>query len=317
MRAPACGGSPRLRRVAGSVTVFVVRGLGIAGWLAGSLVLAGCGRGPFWSFPEGETRRCTAVDFLFVIDDSESMGRHQQNLRASFEPFIGGIERSLEDVDDFHVGVVTTDPYRGNAEGCRELGALVTSTLGEHAEIEECGPFAEGQRYMSERDDLARTFNCAADVGTRGLRDEQPMRALTRAISRTSGWWRECNEGFVRDDSLLVNVIITDEADGEQVPGDTREPPTPESWFTAVERVKGTERNAVVVSLLNGVTDDCPVTDPAFDGNNIAEFTHMFTHGFVGGICQPDYGEVFSRAVDEIDQACSEYVADRTPVPGI
>lgn len=286
--------------------------------LVAALASSGCGRGPFWTFPEGEVRRCSAVDFLFVIDDSESMADHQQNLRASFEPFIRGIESTLDDVDDFHVGVVTTDPYRGNPSECRELGALVTSTLAPQGDQRrDCGPFAEGERYMTQEDDLAEAFNCVADVGIRGNREEQPMGAMRKAISRSAGWWRECNDGFVRDDALLVEVIITDESDGERTPGETREPATPADWYRTVEQVKGTQSNVVVVSLLNGVTPECPVTDPAFDGSNIADFTHMFTHGFVGGICERDYGEVFARAVDEIDEACTEVVTDRTPIPGI
>lgn len=280
-----------------------------------ALLPCGCGRGPLWSFPEGESRRCTAVDFLFVIDDSESMEANQENLRASFEPFIAGIESSLDDVDDFHVGVVTTDDYRGNPEPCRELGALVTSTLApQGADRRECGPFAEGQRYMTEQDDLAAAFDCAADVGIRGSRDEQPMAAMRRAISRSGDWYHACNDGFVRDDSLLVEVIITDEADGEPIPGDPREPATPDDWFRTVVDVKGTETNAVVVSLLNGVTPECPVADPAFDGNNIADFTRMFSHGFIGGVCERDYGRIFERAVEEIDEACSVYEVDPTPV---
>lgn len=284
-----------------------------------ALSLGGCGRGPLWSFPEGESRRCTAVDFLFVIDDSESMAENQENLRASFEPFIAGIESSLDDVDDFHVGVVTTDDYRGNPEPCRQLGALVTSTLApQGSDRRDCGPFAEGHRYMTEQDDLATAFDCAADVGIRGSRDEQPMAAMRRAISRSSGdWYRTCNDGFVRDDSLLVEVIITDEADGEPIPGDPREPATPDDWFRTVVDVKGTEANAVVVSLLNGVTPECPVDDPAFDGSNIAEFTRMFTHGFLGGVCERDYGESFAQAVEEIDEACSVFVANPTPVSGL
>ncbi len=82
-----------------------------------------------------------------------------------------------------------------------------------------------------------------------------------------------------------------------------------------MENIKGIESNAVVVSLLNGVTPDCPITDPAFDGANIAEFTNMFTHGFVGGICQPDYGEIFERAVEGIDQACTEFHRELGPQP--
>lgn len=281
------------------------------------LTSAGCGRGPFWKFPEIQIERCSAVDFMFVIDNSESMEIHQANLRANFQPFIEGIESTLDDVDDFHVGVVTTDAYRGNPSECQRLGALVTSTDGPGSTVIECGPFAEGQRYMTEEDDLTEAFNCAANVGTEGSREEEPMDAMRRAIkpNLSNGWWRECNSGFIRDNALLVNVIITDESDGDQLPGSGPEMSDQEDWFRTVESVKGIESNAVIVSLLNGVTPECPFTDPAFDGANIAEFTDMFTHGFVGGICQPDYSELFEQAVDGIDEACTSFHRELGPQP--
>lgn len=277
--------------------------------LVGALALVGCGRGPFYEFPETVVERCSAVDFLFVIDNSESMQRHQDNLRASFNPFIEGINESLDDVDDYHVGVVTTDAYRDNEPGCVELGALVTSVDALGANRRECGPFAEGQRYMTEEDDLTETFNCAAAVGTDGSRNEEPMKAMQRALGgQRQPWYFNCNQGFVRDEALLVTVIITDEADGEST-GEFVEP-GPTAWTRSVVEAKGVESNAVVVSLINGATPECPVTDEAFDGTKIAEFTNGFTHGFVGGICEPDYGAIFSRAVDEIDRACTTYAVE-------
>ena len=276
-------------------------------WLL-TLALAGCGRGPFFDVPVQQVERCSAVDFLFVIDNSESMQRHQDNLRASFDPFIEGIYDSLDDVDDYHVGVVTTDSYRDNQEGCRELGALVTSVdEGMGTDAVECGPFAEGNRYMTEEDDLAETFNCAAAVGTDGSRYEEPMKAMRRAIAGDSlEWYRECNGDFIRDDALLVTVIITDEAAGEMAP-DANEEPETEHWYRTMVDEKGQESNVVVVSLLSDVTPECQTGDPDFDGKNIADFTRRFTYGFVGGICEPDYGDIFARAVQEIDSACTTY----------
>lgn len=285
-----------------------VRAIVSAMLFVGGLATSGCGRGPFWKFPVAERQRCSAVDFLFVIDNSESMEEHQLNLRSSFDPFIDGIRDSLDDVDDFHVGVVTTDRYWDNAEGCQHLGALVTSTDGPGSQRTECGPFAEGNRYMTEEDDLVESFNCTANVGIEGNPEEQPMKAMSEAISNVSPWSWECNRDFIRDEGLLVTVLITDEADGERTPGATRRPSTPDDWFHTVETVKGTEQNAVMVSLLNGVTEECPVQNPAFDGTEIANFTRMFTHGFVGGICEPDYGDLFALAVDEIDVACTEHM---------
>lgn len=287
--------------------------------LAILVVAPGCGRGPFWEFPEVADRiRCSKVDFLYVIDNSESMQRHQQNLRASFGPFIEGMRRTLEDVDDYHVGVVTTDGYRFNPGECNRLGALVTETGGRDSSQSVCGPFAEGQRYMTEADDLEESFNCTAAVGTLGWHTERPMEALENAISGRAFWYEECNGDFIREDALLVTVIITDEWDG---PDDPATPPSamspaasegdPGTWYQTVVGTKGAETNAVVVSLVSEADTGCVSENPAFDGRHIATFTNLFTHGFVGGICEPDYGEIFAEAVDGIDAACDDYLLIR------
>jgi len=57
---------------------------------------------------------CAGIDLLFVIDNSGSMGAQQTQLLASFDGFILGIEESLDEVDSFHVGVVTSDDYTNN-----------------------------------------------------------------------------------------------------------------------------------------------------------------------------------------------------------
>lgn len=283
------------------------------------LPLLACGRGPFWEFLEVE--RCTSVDFVYVIDNSESMERHQANLRASFGPFIQGMRQTLDDVDDYHVGVVTTDAYRSNMpHECRRLGALVTHTGGEGTQFQECTPFAEGNPYMTSADDLDEAFNCTAAVGVSGSREEKPMEALEEALDPEQFWYSGCNGDFIRDDALLVAVVITDEWDGDGDPDEDDDDYTsngdpifersrgdPQSWYESVVEAKGSPNNAVVVSLLNGADTGCGRDHPRYDGRNIAEFTDKFPYGFVGGICENDYGEIFADAVKEIDQACDNY----------
>jgi hypothetical protein len=274
--------------------------------------LGGCGRGPFWEFPE--VVRCSSVDFVYVIDNSDSMTEHQMNLTASFGPFIEGMRGTLDDVDDYHVGVLTTDAYDPNPSGCATLGALVTHTEGPDEEARACGPYAEGKPYMTQADDLEETFECAASVGTSGSIRERPMDALLAGIDRSQWWYPQCNADFVRDDALLVAVIITDEWDGPDDPNEDNDARTidkssgtPQDWYDTVVDIKGDPGNAVVVSLVSEAGTGCDRRNPQFDGRHIAEFTRMFPHGWVGGICEPDYGETFSHAVEEIDAACDSY----------
>jgi hypothetical protein len=258
--------------------------------------------------PEGEDEICGKVDFLFVIDNSESMLAHQQNLVANFPAFITGIQDTLEEVDDYQVGVISTDEYVYAGGDCgSHLSGLVSSTPSGGY----CGPFADGGNYMTHEDDLAATFPCAAQLGAAGDYYEKPMQALVEAVQEPLDAPGLCNEGFLREDSLLVVVVITDEADG---PGDNEYGGSlgdADAWFADVVAARsGIESNIVVLTLTNYYYGPCEPWSEGFDGQNMVDFTDMFTHGFVGGICVPDYGPYFQEAIAVIDVACDEY----TPV---
>ena len=51
---------------------------------------------------------CTKVDFLFVLDNSISMGDEQQNLANSFPGFISTIQSQVQ-AQDYHIMVIDTD----------------------------------------------------------------------------------------------------------------------------------------------------------------------------------------------------------------
>jgi hypothetical protein len=262
---------------------------------------------------------CSAVDFLFVIDDSGSMYDEQVKLAANFPVFSSGIQSTLEDVTSYQVGVVATDAYLYNDPPCGELGDLVVSTQGGYDSSDMvCGPYEDGHNYMTEADDLGTAFACAAQLGTFGDGYERPMEAMVRTVGDFHDGEGECNEGFIRDEALLVIVVITDEHDGMGDPegfggssvGD------PDTWYDAVVAAKGgIEQNAVVMSLINyhaeGDEDPSPCvpTDPYADGVHIKRFTQKFgNNGFVGGICQADYGPIFEQAIGVIATACDNFI---------
>ncbi len=262
---------------------------------------------------------CNAVDFLFVIDDSGSMFDNQVNLIANFPTFSDGIQATLVDVTSYQVGVVATDAYQFNDPPCGQLGDLVISTQGGFDSSNMvCGPYADGHNYMTEEDDLATSFACAAQLGSNGSGGEKPMEAMMQTLSDFHDGDGECNEGFIRDEALLVVVIISDEADGPGDPDGLGQISVgdPEIWYQAVVDAKdGIEQNAVVMSLIHynaGEDEDpspCPPPTPVDNGENIKVFTQMFEHnGFVGGICLPDYGPLFEEATSIIEIACDNFI---------
>jgi hypothetical protein len=267
----------------------------------------------------GERVGCNAVDFLFVLDDSSSMSEHQQNLAANVPAFVDGLEATLAQVDSIQVGVVATDPYSYNPGPCILLGALVTETVGGGPNSSDmiCGPYVDGFNYMTEADDLTESFGCAAQLGTLGNGFERPMEAMVTTLGKSLDVPGGCNEGFLRDDALLVIVIITDEYDG---PGDpeadfpARDPPTslgtPQTWYDAVVAAKaGIPQNAVALVITNYADGPCPPSDEGHDGVNLVEWVEQFgDNGFLGGICEPDYGPMFAEATGVIQTACENFV---------
>ncbi len=252
---------------------------------------------------------CQKVDLLFVIDNSGSMQNEQASLVASFGGFVAGIQAALDTADSYHVGVVTTDSYGSNADGCKSLGALVTRTGGEASSGTNCLPFSSGMRYLDDTEpDLATKFACIAQVGISGSGDEIQAEAGYRAISPNLNGPGACNEGFVREDALLVVVIITDEDDEEDCNiffgCDGGSNGDPADWFQQFTNYKGgIEENIVLLSLVGGPNNGCG----ADNCSRLINMTNMFTNGSVGDICAPSYETFFNQAIAVIDDACDNF----------
>jgi hypothetical protein len=100
--------------------------------------------GPSPTCQEGEDcGGCTAVDILFVIDNSTSMRSYQQALAAAAPEFADAIFASLPAGTDIHVGV-TTSSFFGGSGG---------TSPGET----NCSPYYEGAG-LTGRDDLYQWY---------------------------------------------------------------------------------------------------------------------------------------------------------------
>ncbi len=179
------------------------------------------------------------ADVLFVIDNSSSMAQEQQNL-VSQMPFLlatltsgdldGDGRLDFPPVTDLHIGVVTTDMGTGTADvpGSCSLsgprgddGVLQTRSGGGVPGCE--GDFPTYLNFGGDLDALASDFACVGNVGTNGCGFEQQLEAGLKALtSGTSairfyegdpGHGDTVNAGFLRDESVLTIVSLTDEAD--------------------------------------------------------------------------------------------------------
>ena len=198
-------------------------------------------------------------------------------------------------------------------EECEDvLGAGVTHPRGEGASNQDC-MFATGARYMDNNEpDLSAAFECAAQVGVSSYAGtERPMEAMVQAVTPSTEA-AACNEGFIRDDAILVVTFITDEDDAF---GDSAG--TPAGWKQALVAAKNGDENAIVVLGLFGDNDQpgaiCQAlgsgTDGAEPSPRLREFVDSFgPKGFFGSVCAPSYDEFFQEAVGLIDTTCDEFI---------
>jgi hypothetical protein len=256
------------------------------------------------------------------------MGDNQDSLIASFPGFISSIQNTLTDAQDYHIMVVDTDAQWGGdcamicplffnqcpdvpdypcetgppSECETTLGAGITYTMAEDAPSVPC-EFSTGLRYMDTTEpDLTAAFQCSAKVGSDGDSDERPMSAMVSALSPELIADGACNEGFVREDAILVITIITDEEDVNSTG-------FPDGWYANIIASKNLDPTAIVMLGLINDTDAAMPVCPAEsqDPVNVRTFIDMFPNSIRGSVCEPSYNGFFQQAVDLIDTTCQEF----------
>ncbi len=282
---------------------------------------------------EGVTEGCEKVDFLFVLDNSVSMGDEQQNLAASFPGFISTIQSQVG-AQDYHIMVIDTDDLDKWGEKydkcyntcmnddpgdtcltvyfddliCGQLPPAPEAcdqTLGVGRNKGAGGPPAPcpidgGLRYMTQAQaDLPATFQCVAEMGATGNSNERPVDALRQALGPETAA-DGCHPGFLRSDAVLVVTLISDEEEHGSAGA-------PQDWYDDLLALKGGNLTSIVMLALSGDAEtmgsECTPTP------RTSELVGKFAdRGFIGSICEPDYGPFFAEAVDIVDYACEQYV---------
>jgi hypothetical protein len=152
---------------------------------------------------------------------------------------------------------------------------------------------------------------CVAEVGVDGSGAERQAGAVVAALSPEILAPEGCNDGFVRDDAILVVTLISDEDDALDSQGSGREP---SQWVEAVLAAKHGDPEAMVVLGLLGdggrpgavCPDDASGTgmySPRLD-----TFVTSFPRHVVGSVCTPNYADFFEQTVDLIKNTCENHI---------
>lgn len=176
------------------------------------------------------------VDILFMVDNSASMEPMQAELKARFSQFFQPFYLLAEKgtFADLNVGVVTSDFGANNAPGCTNSGP---QGGGDQGKLQAVGKFADvscqrpvGSNFihyvfgnngipvnnLPGQQTLIDTFTCMASVGASGCGFEHQLESVYAALKTPIVE----NQGFLRDDAILVVVFVTNEDDAS-APYDT------------------------------------------------------------------------------------------------
>jgi len=200
--------------------------------------------------PEGKCGEATGVDLLLLVDNSNSMTEEQESLAAELPALVrslieppdsdGDGEPDWLPIADLRIGVITTDMGTGGfaVPTCARSDFGDDGVLRTEGRTDLLGCMATYPSFLTfepaidDPTDYASDVACVATTGTGGCGFEQPLEAVLKALSPdaptaytrpdyvppaffggTDGHGLGANAGFVRVDTLLAAVLVTDEED--------------------------------------------------------------------------------------------------------
>lgn len=244
---------------------------------------------------------CEHMDILFVVDGSLSMAQEQAALRGTngnppvFAEFTDALLDSLSTLEDFHVGVISSQP------GDVVLHRHQNQPEDPPVAINECPLPIETNWIIGPNPDLADQFQCIA--ATLANTEE------TTAENAAGALHHPANAGFLRDDSVVLVVMLTDEdTQGFSVP-------RADVHRQILDAVGGDRTRLVVLSIAGDPgTFEAPKTvcqgpyGGASPARRLDSIVSTFRdQGLSQDICGGDLASVFDAVLDDVVDTCLDF----------
>ena len=256
---------------------------------------------------------CTAVDLLFVIDNSPSMGQYQEQLAFAFPTFIDEVWATLPPDTDLHVGITTTSFFDGS---CSE-STMNCATAQTPAEV-DAHYMTPSQGSTGVNGEQGRLFSydalpyfeatvggdpwplkiwfaeAAVAAGETGCSYEMSAAGGAYAVAPDND---ATNAGFVRDaGAVLAIFFLTDEPD--------KSPEGAQAYVDMIAAAK-TECGGLDCVIAAGLVNECIM---GVDNTLWQVITGLTANPVIGSIDDPaGYAGVIGGALAEvIGQTCDE-----------
>jgi hypothetical protein len=262
------------------------------------------------------------VDILFVVDDSRSMKKHQENLSRNIKLFSQAFEKNA--LIDFHIGVTTAWDGRlhrddWNAEIKTHYGRIIDITpLGHLIPLKNptSGEALTGPRYITkETPDLVKVLERTLLVGAKPGPDEdaptvgpQYEELLSPARHVLFDSTKE-NAGFYRPDAFLVLFFITDANDASQ---DTNE----ERFYKDLVTLKGDISRVQAYAAITPTNSSCP-GEKSGKPEEMEKFLDRFKNRETRmlNLCAPNFGAKLAQFGRDITEKMPEKVIIIPEIP--
>ncbi|MCY1071173.1 hypothetical protein OV090_40900 [Nannocystis sp. RBIL2] len=166
--------------------------------------------------------------------------------------------------------------------------------------INKMCPTTEGRRYVRSQDpQFSEALDCLLRVGRSDMGNFNrpaitPITALKPEMIAEGG----CNAGFLRDDAMLVIVLVSS-MDESFSPG------TPAEWVQELLALKNNYADGVVlVALTEGVGGEPCGNYPT----RIRTFAEMMPNSVLGCRSTDDFTPLVTAAITKIDEVCDRFI---------
>lgn len=275
--------------------------------------------------PGGIATGCDKVDLLFVIDDSGSMSDNQDKLTAAFPGMAQTIDDTLvaQQGIDYRIGVISsniTDEMMclfGALCGPGYLGRLQHTEGRVACSDLPAGRWIEGSEGAAAVGDQ---FTCVASLrqaqdfnGVPSGGSEAPLEATRMALVDRVSDVEQYNLGFLREDALLVLVLVTDEDDQSVWMTPTNWPlfggpgpiaPVADFHDMLVQLKGGHPENLVAVAISGPQAGGGDTSAP-----RIHAFLDLFApNSYWSNISGSDYSAPLQEALELIQGSCENFI---------
>lgn len=229
---------------------------------------------------------CGAVDLLLVVDNSTGMLEEQIRLQGTLNAFVQGIGTSLPEIaSNVNIAVLRTD----DPEFVAPVG----------------GTYASAERFMTLASTTPEELMAAVMLGEGGHPDERPAQRVLEAFADENIAPGGANHGFLREEALLVVLIVTDEEDDLEPATQWGSDGEPEQWAEQLAAVKGGHANDVVVLSIVGTEeeDHCD----AEVATRLISLADAFPRSAVGNVCEQEYASFLLDQHALLAEACANF----------